>query len=1210
MISCPNKRNRYALLRVGLCLLAALCCLTNASAYKFESYTTEDGLSHNWVNDVLRDSQGFLWVATQYGLNRYDGYKFATYLHDPKDANSISGNRQVVMLEDDAGRIWVAADASFVDLYVPESDGFIPIPFAGFEREHKLVVDDMVQLDSQRIWLSFRNAGVLELNPNTREMRALSSIYPDLPFRFVRTMSVTTDGKVWLGCEGSGIVCYDTQTDVFSTHAIPGYEGFNEMDLVATTKKVFADEDGSVWISNDQGHPLSRYFPNSGEVIHFPVANDGSGLSYREVKDVVRFDESTVWIATDNGGINAYDETSGTFRYITHHPQDPYSVSSNGIYKIQKDQFGIVWLATFDGGVSYFDPAHNRFEHYYSISGASSGLSWNNVLDFAEDSTGRIWIGTDGGGLQLFDPHSETFLDVTEYLPEAILDLKFVTAVYITSDNKLVVGTFLEGVWVYDFQTKHYRQYSMHTTEGVFASSFWDIAETADGTILLASHYIATLDAETGEVGSLVLKMDEVRRQQPDVIESVHVGPDGVIYWGSRFGLRRYDPNNKAYRFFRIGSDSTGGLPSAGVTSIAHDSAGNLWVGTGEGLCRWDSEVEQFFTYGTSEGFPSNMICGILPVSEDEIWVSTVRGLCRFNPNSGAVSRFHPGYGLQGWQYNVSSGLIDREGRLYFGGVNGFNTFYPDSIVEEKRVPNVVFTQFKVDYQDQLAFTPSGPSHIGAAKRIELGPDERNFSIEFASLDITNVPYLRYRFMLEGHDKDWIEVASDENRAHYSKLAGGDYTLRVQSTNVDGKWMDNQQVLGISINPPVYQTLWFKVLVIAGCCIVVFVVHNYRLHFLVEARKKAEHADKLKSQFLANMSHEIRTPLNAMMGFLSVLEEEKDSARRRELHEHIHQSSEDLLHKIEDILDISSLESGAVKIYHTPLEINEVLNELHTVFDAQIKALGKDIQLELQRPQTGSIIIEADKLRFRQVLKHLLTNAVKFTEKGTISFGYELRKDSILFTVSDTGIGIRKSAIKSIFRPFIKVEEDVSKLYRGTGLGLAICERYLQMMGGEMGVTSIKGQGSSFWFRLPYNPESHAQEARLDKNKTQDEIPQLASHHIAIAEDDAMNRKVLELILAKTGAKLYWAENGKELVDLISRHSEIELVLTDIRMPVMDGLEAMREILSQRREIPIIVQSAYAMAEDKDRAFNAGCIDFITKPIRRAALYDALKSYL
>jgi signal transduction histidine kinase/CheY-like chemotaxis protein len=519
--------------------------------------------------------------------------------------------------------------------------------------------------------------------------------------------------------------------------------------------------------------------------------------------------------------------------------------------------------------------------------------------------------------------------------------------------------------------------------------------------------------------------------------------------------------------------------------------------------------------------------------------------------------------------------------------------------------------------------------------------------------------------MLEGFDKDWIKTDASRRFATYTTLEPGKYTFKVKGSNNDGLWSVEGTSLSITILPPWWQTWFFRIGLLVFIVTASFMLYRMRINImksrqlileqkvkertlelmeanvlleekqeeissqnaelakhrnhlemlvqertadLEKAMKKAEESDRLKSTFLANMSHEIRTPMNAIVGFSSLLkskhisEEDKESSINT-----INNNCEALLVLINDLLEISLIEANQVKINKVPFEVDSILIELENFFNLKKE---KDLEIAfLNKNESKKIILENDFTRFRQIITNLLNNSLKFTEKGHIQFGYVINDNRVNFFVTDTGIGISKSEFENIFNPFHKIESD-TKLYKGTGLGLSISKKLVNLMGGEIWLESEIGKGTSFFFTLPYAP------IRASKDNIADQMKNININwkdlKILVAEDEPANFHLIRKILEPSKAMIIWAKNGKEAVDYIKNNTSSKhvLVLMDIKMPVMDGIEALKIIRKINKNIPIIAVTAYAHETDKFEILKNDFNDYIVKPLKPQNLLETINNFI
>jgi signal transduction histidine kinase/CheY-like chemotaxis protein len=524
-------------------------------------------------------------------------------------------------------------------------------------------------------------------------------------------------------------------------------------------------------------------------------------------------------------------------------------------------------------------------------------------------------------------------------------------------------------------------------------------------------------------------------------------------------------------------------------------------------------------------------------------------------------------------------------------------------------------------------------------------------TFEYAALHYQSPEGNQYAFMLEGFDKDWNYVGN-QRIATYTNLPPGKYVFKVKAANNDGIWNETPVELAITVRPPWWKTLFFKLLVVFLS--VSFIVSFYLLRIrimkkrqkdlqdmvlsrtvelndvnvqleekqeeislqndelmrhrneleklidertaeLKEAKSRAEDADQLKSAFLANMSHEVRTPMNAIIGFAALLEDESVEKEEKEYFiKMIRNNGDTLLTLIDDILDISIIEANQLDLDISEFCLDEIFQELYSYYDLRN---DRNIKLELFREDPeDKVYLKTDQIRFRQVMNNLLTNAFKYTEAGYIRFGYRKTGKKIRIFVEDSGVGIEDGDSEKVFDYFHKLNISETKLYQGTGIGLSICKKLVELMESEIRLESQPGKGSMFYFDLPGHGFEDEQEGRFSDKKIREDLRGIS---ILIAEDEPNNYKLVERILSKTGADLHWAQNGLEAVEYVESNFAKKnlLVIMDIKMPIMNGIEAIREIKKIDKSIPVIAVTAYAQASEKTRIMKERFDHYISKPL-------------
>ena len=536
---------------------------------------------------------------------------------------------------------------------------------------------------------------------------------------------------------------------------------------------------------------------------------------------------------------------------------------------------------------------------------------------------------------------------------------------------------------------------------------------------------------------------------------------------------------------------------------------------------------------------------------------------------------------------------------------------------------------------------------VRLAKEIILKPGKYEIKVEFTGINLSNPEIVNYQTILEGYSPNWSDL-STHRMVVYENVGYGQYVFKIRAFNEEDVTAKEPLSFKIRVKSPIYFSFWFYIAILS---LVIFILYQYirireknlktfqeRLlknidektkeiivkeeiikerkkaeKVLIAAKEKAELSDKLKSSFLTNMSHEIRTPMNAIVG-LSELLKDKDYSEedRNEFINLIVTNSHNLLGLIEDILDISKIESNQLNIILRNCKVYPLLNDLYQRYTAEIKC-GEKAHVNFRLSvdiKDNDLTFEADAFRLKQVLSKLLDNAIKFTDSGHIILGCTQEEESILFFVEDTGIGLSNDKKKIIFELFRKVDDNKLRLYRGTGMGLSLSQSLVKLMDSEIRVESEINKGSRFYFSLPLKKNSTTVEPASADTSQPEVMPAWSGKTILVAEDDSASFLYLNEILKSSGAVIMHAENGLEVLTMLSSGKKPDIIIMDIKLPEIDGYEVTRRIRKTNKEIPIIANTAYAMEGDREKSLEAGCNEYISKPTDKNQLIDLINKYL
>jgi signal transduction histidine kinase/ligand-binding sensor domain-containing protein/CheY-like chemotaxis protein len=1215
------------------------------SDIEFERISLAQGLSQSVVLCILQDTRGFMWFCTQDGLNRYDGYEFKLYKHVAGELDTLSNSFVQAMCEGEGGVLWLGTNGgglNRLDLETGRVTRYQNDP----DDPQSLSADGVTAVleDEQGVvWVGTAGGGLNRLGPNEGEFVHYQNDPADphsLADNTVYSLHQDRAGALWVGT-GGGLDQLDRETGRF-TH----YEN-DPKDLFSLSgdvvQAVYEDRSGTLWVGTNGGG-LNRFDRATGRFARYQHdSSDPHSISDDIILSIYEDSAGVLWIGTANGGLNRLDRETGRFVHYRSDPADDSSLGNDQVWSIYQERSGVLWVGTYGGGLSTYDRSGERFAHYQSDPNDPQSMSNEGVFSIYQDRQGIVWVGT-AGGLERFDRGAGQF---THYQSDAG-DATSLSYPFVMSLQERRDGTLWVGVWdgslgggldAFDRATETFRH---HETGAVF-SIYEDRQEVL---------WIGTL---ASGLGRLEPDNEQFRFYQPDPTDALSISDafvtairedkDGDLWLGTfTGGLNRFDRETEEFAGYQHDPDDPQSLSSDTVLSVHIDGANAVWVGTTAGLNRFDRQSESFIRYTEADGLANDLIYGILEDDAGALWISTNGGLSRFDPREETFTNYDVTDGLQSNEFNQGAYFRNDDGEMFFGGINGFNVFHPESIESNPTVPPVVFTSLTQGGEE----IELGRS-VESATEVTFRWPNNFFEFEFAGLSYAQREENQYAYILEGFEEDWNTIGT-RRFGRYTNLPGGKYRLRAKASNNDGIWNEEGSSIIVTVVPPFWQTWWFRILAIGliaggtagafGLRMRTIEAQRRQLEILVDERtgelretlveleqskEAAEAANRAKSVFLANMSHELRTPLNAILGFAQLMDRDANlTMNQRENLEIINRSGEHLLGLINEVLDLSKIEAGRMRLQETSFDLCGLLDSLEEMF--RMRAEKKGLRLNFERASDVPRYVWMDQGKLRQVLMNLLGNAVKFTEAGGVALGVEVvslgeqmaEGFRLVFDVQDTGPGIAPEELETLFVPF---EQTASgwQSQEGTGLGLAISQQYARLMGGDLTVTSpllppptSGGPGSVFRLEVP-GAVAHASavEAERSQRRVVGLLPGQPVRRVLIVEDNWANRRLLMQLLEPLGFEVREAENGKEAIEMWE-HWSPHLILMDMRMPVMDGYEATQRIKATTKGQATVVVALTASALEEDRAviLSEGCDAFVRKPFREADLFSVFVDLL
>jgi ligand-binding sensor domain-containing protein/serine phosphatase RsbU (regulator of sigma subunit) len=840
---------------MGLALIFyfSVCTLktfAQPSKLTFKHITSSQGLSQNHGMCIYQDSRGFMWFGTQSGLNKYDGYTITVYRNSSKDSTSLSDNYINVIYEDHLQNLWIGTRNGLnrydrtLDRFFRYHIGLVPSVKEDKPSPDNNQVQDIKEDSQGKLWIATYNNGLLLFDQKTNRFTRYLPREED-PFSigdaFISCLYPDKNGNLWVGTINNGLDFLDGKTNKFTHYrnnpSDPTSLSHNQV------RSIQEDRQGNVWVGT-LGGGLNRLDRKTNTFTRFThEEGNEKSLTGNSVLKLLEDAQGNLWIGVENGGLDLYEPGSRSFRHFKADKYDNESLSNNTVSALFQDKSGTIWVGVHRGGINYFRNEKPDFLKYKQQASLNS-LSHNNVKALLEDRNGRIWIGTDGGGVNVFDPKTEKFISYQHHANQANgLSSNAVLSLLEDQEGKIWMGTWNGGLNVYDPVTGRFSVYKNDPNDSTSISGdrIWALEQDQHHHIWIATtgKGINVFNPETKKFTRFQRDKRNPRSISGDYFHCIYRDQKQNIWVGTFQGLFLYHPESNDFTGFRHSDLDTTSLSHNVVNCIYQDYRGKLWVGTRKGLNLFDPDTKTFKVFNEDHGMPSEEVMGITEDGKGYLWISTLKGITQFDPEKKTFKNYTEYAGLQGNEFTQNALLKTRDGKLLFGGTEGFNLFHPDSIRTNSFIPPVVLTDFQIFNKPVNMGEDTSPlrQHISEAKEIILSYDQSVISFEFAALSYLSQENNRYAYRLEGFDKDWNYVGT-QRKATYTNLDPGKYVFRVIGSNNDGVWNEVGTSLEVIVQPPFWRTWWFRSAM--GLLIIGSVFTFYRVRMrTIKAQKAA-----------------------------------------------------------------------------------------------------------------------------------------------------------------------------------------------------------------------------------------------------------------------------------------------------------------------------------------------------------------------------------
>lgn len=1176
-----------------LLTLTTLLISLSLTAQTGKLFDADQQLSSSYTSQVYLDKDGFIWVATRNGLNKYDGYQFHVLKNDATTNMGMASNYVNCILQDHNGMFYVGMYGAlqsfngyrFKDIKVHNLEGRVMPPY----------VTCLLERNNGDVMIGTSGHGLVRLT-DLENAHQVGGPLADIVG--VHAMAEDQHHRLWLVTEEQGLVCYNGNKAT---------RYFEEDVWRSQLRSIGEGSDGRIYVGT--AHNGLYVLANNGRFEHIAVTAD------LPIVEIYNNKKGCLMLGYDGRGMGVYNTFTGTLE------NNPYyysglDLSKTKCYSIVEDHTGNVWLGLLQKGVFMQPRTESPFKYMGYRLGSQNLIGEACVTSVLIDSRNWVWVGTDKDGLYCFDERHQPIHHYKDNFPSTVLSLAE------DRHGHVWIGSFREGCGWIDTQTKTLHKQTL--PQGPTISVF-DLECDKQGFLWMATmgNGLLLLDTNTKQVKSYEITENAISDRQVNsiinnYISQISLSPDEKrVYVATTMGVCCLDIATQSWTNIFGGNTLNYGMP----TRIAREYQGKLWIGTNNGLLCFDLKTKKLNRLSTEEGLADNGIASIQEDLEGMLWIATDHGLCRYNPQTHLTQSFFIDNGLQSNEFSDGSSSISKEGYILFGGVGGITWLTPSDIKPTDWKAEVRLTAFSINGTPVTPETKSGWYHVTdttviASKRFVLSYSDNSFSIRLSTLTYDNPEHITYSYRI--NDEEWVRLPPGSNEITFSHMSPGNYDFCVVAQR--NNQVTENRCFTVFIHAPWYRTwlAYFVYLLILGL-IVWRYIHYLRQqeqnHLRLQEHIHAEEMGEAKLRFFMNISHEIRTPMTLIVSPLLTLIKQDDDAHRRSIYETIRRNAERILGLINQMMDLRKIDKGQMQMHMCETDLISFVGDIHTLFAQQARA--KNISFNYEH-DAQELMVWIDRDNFDKVIVNLLSNAFKFTPTGGV-IGIHISHDETQATIRiyDNGEKIPEDKLERIFERFYQSPTTINNRNTGTGIGLDLTRSLVELHHGTI-TAQNKEEGCEFTVTIPLGKEHLKPEEIISEEQNMTPTTSLfdevvveetsekvggalflrsnQQQMIVIAEDDKEIRDYLVQELASDYSVIA-CENGKIAFTEILKNMP-DLLISDIMMPEMDGNTLCSKVKGNpsTSHMPVILLTAKNRDEDQLEGLETGADAYIVKP--------------